>query len=214
MDKGGLGPLPEFKRKALEMTGQFEIFRDGTRFWFRLTGEEREVLAVSGAFAEKAQAAKAIMAVRENAAGGHIVDKSSTSAPAEPVPKTCSLLARRASRQRTRPGGVPELYGNRTGPGMRSKLKFLIHLDVDMSAARIQVRGRVTERNLGAVYAVARRTSTIVNGLAVVLDLRQAAVGMIPLGELRSACQSGELPSATGAAITPCRLEILEPAAG
>jgi hypothetical protein len=97
---------------------------------------------------------------------------------------------------------------------MRSKLKFLIHLDVDMSAARIQVRGRVTERNLGAVYAVARRTSTIVSGLAVVLDLRQAAVGMIPLRELRSACQSGELPSATGAATTPCRLEILEPAAG
>lgn len=57
-------------------------------------------------------------------------------------------------------------------------------------------------------------TSTIVSGLAVVLDLRQAAVGMIPLGELRSACQSGELCSATGSAFTPCRLEILEPAAG
>lgn len=196
------------------MTGQFEIFRDGTRFWFRLIGEEREVLAVSGAFAEKMQAAKAIMAVRENAAAGHIVDKSSTTAPAEPAPKACSLLARRASRQRTRPGGVPELHGNRTGLAVRSKLKFLIHLDVDMSAARIQVRGRVTEHNLGAVYAVARRTSTIVSGLALVLDLRQAAVGMIPLGELRSACQSGELPSATGAASTPCRLEILEPAAG
>lgn len=69
------------------MTGQFEIFRDGARFWFRLLGEEREVLAVSGAFAEKAQAAKAIMAVRENAAAGHIVDKSSTATSAEPAPK-------------------------------------------------------------------------------------------------------------------------------
>jgi uncharacterized protein YegP (UPF0339 family) len=149
------------------MTGQFEIFRDGALFWFRLLGEEREVLAVSGAFAEKAQAAKAIMAVRENAAAGHIVDKSSTATSAEPAPKTCSPLARRAARQPARPGGRPELRG-----------------------------------------------STIVSGLAVVLDLRQAAVGTIPLGKLRSACQSGELPSVTGSASTPCRLEILEPAAG
>lgn len=212
--KAGGGPLPEFKRKALIVTGQFEIFRDGTRFWFRLVGEEREVLAVSGAFAKKAQAAKAIMAVRENAAAGHIVDKSSTPAFAEPARKTYPPLVRRATRQRTRPRGIPDLHSNGTGPAMRSKLKFLIRLDVDMSGARIQVRGRVTERNLGAVYAVARRTSTIISGLAVVLDLRQAAVGMIPLGELRSVCQSGELPSATGSAPTPCRLEILEPAAG
>ena len=95
---------------------------------------------------------------------------------------------------------------------MGLKLKFLISLDVDMTAARIQVRGRVTERNLRAVYAVARRTSTIIHGNAVVLDLRQAAVGTIPLGELRSACQSGELPLVAGSASTPCRLEILEPA--
>lgn len=215
MDKGGRGAAARVQEKGPQMTGQFEIFRNGTRFWFRLTGEEHEVLAVSGAFAEKAQAAKAIMAVRENAAAGQIVDKSSTAASAEPAPKTCSPLARRAARQPTRPGGIPELRGNRTGPAMRPKLKFLIRLDVDMGgAARIQVRGRVTERNLGAVYAVARRTNTIARGLAVVLDLRQAAVGMIPLGELRSACQSGELPSVTGSPSTPCRLEILEPAAG
>lgn len=94
------------------------------------------------------------------------------------------------------------------------KLKFLIRLDVDMNGARVQVRGRVTERNLGAVYAVARRTSTLVSGLPVLLDLRQAAVGRQPLGELRTACQSGELPSTAGSASTPCRLEILEPAAG
>ncbi len=195
------------------MTGQFEIFRDGTSFWFRLTGEEREVLAVSGAFAEKAQAAKAIMAVRENAAAGHIVDKSPGAAPAKPARKTCSRLARRAARQPSRPRGGPELHGTHTGPATRSKLKFLIHLDIDMSEARIQVRGRVTELNLAAVYAVARRTSTLVSVPAVVLDLRQAAVGAIPLDHLRSACRSGELPAATGSASTPCRLEILEPAA-
>jgi uncharacterized protein YegP (UPF0339 family) len=101
--KAGGGPLPEFKRKALIMTGQFEIFRDGTHFWFRLIGEEREVLAVSGVFADKAQAAKAIMAVRENAAAGHIVDKSTTAPLAEPDPKTDSPLTHRAVRQHARP---------------------------------------------------------------------------------------------------------------
>lgn len=193
------------------MTGQFEIFRDGTEFWFRLTGEEREVLAVSGAFAEKAQAAKAIMAVRENAAAGHIVDKSPAAA-STPARKTCSPLTRRAARQPSRPRGGPELRGSHTGLATRSKLKFLIHLDVDMSEARIQILGRVTELNLAAVYTVVRRTSTMVSGPAVVLDLRQAAVGVIPLGDLRSACQSGQLPATTGSAPTPCRLEILEPA--
>lgn len=197
------------------MTGQFEIFRDGTHFWFRLIGEEHEVLAVSGAFAEKAEAAKAIMAVRENAAAGLIVDKTLVTALPEPDPKTCTPLARRGARQPTRPHGLPELRGSSRGPTMRSRLKFLIRLDVDMGgAARVKIRGRVTERNLGAVYAVARRAGTIVRGLAVVIDLRQAAVGMVPLGELRRASQSGELPSVTGSAPMPCRLEILEPAAG
>lgn len=196
------------------MSGQFEIFRDGARFWFRLIGEKREVLAVSGAFAEKAQAAKAIMAVRENAAAGHIVDKSSGAESADHVPKAHSPLTRRAVRESTRPGGLPEFRAKGIRPGRRSKLKFVIRLDIDMTGAHIQVRGRVTERNLEAVYAVARRTSTIVSGLTIVLDLRQAAVEETALEELRSACQSGELPAMPGSASTPCRLEVLEPAAG
>lgn len=65
------------------MAGQFEIFTDGTEFRFRLTGEDHEVLAVSGLFRDKAGAAAAIFAVRENAAAGQIVDKSGASA-AEP----------------------------------------------------------------------------------------------------------------------------------
>ncbi|MGX9902090.1 YegP family protein [Arthrobacter sp. SA17] len=195
------------------MTGQFEIFRDGTRFRFRLTGEECEVLAVSGLFADKARAAKAIMAVRENAAAGHIVDKSSVGESAQHVPKNHFGLDRRGGGQATRPGDVPEFRGKGVGPATRLKLKFLIRLDVDMRGAHIQVRGRVTERNLGAVYAVARRTSAIIGGLAVVLDLRKAAVADMALAELRRASQFGELPAPSGSESTPCRLEILEPAA-
>jgi len=66
------------------MAGQFEIFADGTDFRFQLTGEDNEVLAVSGVFRDKAGAAAAIFAVRENAAAAQIVDKSAPSA-AEPA---------------------------------------------------------------------------------------------------------------------------------
>jgi len=65
------------------MSGQFEIFADGASFRFRLTGEDSEVLAVSGAFPDKAAAVSAVMRVRENAAAGRIVDRSSV--PAMPA---------------------------------------------------------------------------------------------------------------------------------
>lgn len=103
--------------------------------------------------------------------------------------------------------------GSGAVPAVRSKLKVLVRLDVGMAAAHIQVRGTVTERNLGAVYAVVRRTCTFAGGLAVVLDLRRAAVDAAPLAELQSARRAGQLPPATGPASVPCRLELLEPAA-
>ncbi|TJY71388.1 hypothetical protein E4J89_03790 [Arthrobacter sp. CAU 1506] len=98
-------------------------------------------------------------------------------------------------------------------PAARSKLKVMVRLDVDMAAAHIRIRGTVTERNLGAVYAVVRRACTFAGGMAVVLDLRQAVVGAVPMADLHSARRTGQLPPATGPASVPCRLEVLEPAA-
>lgn len=112
----------------------------------------------------------------------------------------------------TRPT-LPEPGGNATVPASGSKLKVLVRLDVDGATAHIQIRGTVTERNLGAVYALVRRACTITAGLAVVLDLRRAAIGEVPMTNLRSACRTGQLPSATGPASTPCRLEVLTPTA-
>jgi uncharacterized protein YegP (UPF0339 family) len=78
------------------MAGQFEIYRDGLSYRFRLTGDNGEVLAVSAAYPEKKTAAAAIMAVRENAASGHVVDKS-----AEPLRVSeRPLAAHRATRRR------------------------------------------------------------------------------------------------------------------
>jgi uncharacterized protein YegP (UPF0339 family) len=56
------------------MAGKFEIFQDRGAFRFRLTDDHKAVLGVSGPFRTKEEAAKAIMAVRENAAAGHVVD--------------------------------------------------------------------------------------------------------------------------------------------
>jgi uncharacterized protein YegP (UPF0339 family) len=73
------------------MAGKFEIFQDRGAFRFRLTDDHDVVLGASGPFGTKSDAAKAIMAVRENAAAGQIVDttapsgrpRSSTSRKAE-----------------------------------------------------------------------------------------------------------------------------------
>jgi hypothetical protein len=110
---------------------------------------------------------------------------------------------------------LPLLSGSRTDaavPAGGPKLKVLVRLDVDGARAHIQIRGTITERNLGAVYALVRRAGTITDGLAVVLDLRRAAVAAVPMTNLRSASRTGQLPPATGPASTRCRLEVLEPA--
>lgn len=82
------------------MAGQFEIFGDGTGFRFRLTGQDNEVLAVSGLFASKVQVAGAVMAVREHAATGHIID-CSAAAPGESAGE-----ARGHRGSRRRPAGL------------------------------------------------------------------------------------------------------------
>jgi uncharacterized protein len=56
------------------MSGTFEIFQADGHYSFRLTDEDHRVLAVSGSYESKMDAARAITAVRENAAAGHVID--------------------------------------------------------------------------------------------------------------------------------------------
>ncbi|MCW3767736.1 YegP family protein [Paenarthrobacter ureafaciens] len=204
------------------MAGQFEIYKDGNDFRFRLTGDEREILAVSGAFPGKMQAAKAIMAVRENAATGHIVDKSIIEEQSKQAGKAHSPLTRSSPRQslRTAMARGGETASKRSGPrrgGPAStrglKLRFLVRLNLELDGARVLIRGRVSEHNLTAIYAVARRAAALPGRGGVVLDLTGAAVGGTALRELRSAALKGELPGVAGRAAVPCKLDILEPVA-
>lgn len=74
------------------MAGNFEIFRDADRMYrFHLMDEQGDILVTSSGYGKKGEAVTAITAVRENAAMGHIKDRS------EPV--TRSSRARREARR-------------------------------------------------------------------------------------------------------------------
>lgn len=61
------------------MAGMFEIAQAGDKaYFFRLTAPDGTVVAVSPLFSSIKSAAAGITAVRENAATGLIVDRSST----------------------------------------------------------------------------------------------------------------------------------------
>jgi uncharacterized protein YegP (UPF0339 family) len=63
------------------MTGNFEIFTDADSLYrFRLTDEHGGILMTSAGYDQKMEAVTAITAVRENAAMGHIRDRSAPGA--------------------------------------------------------------------------------------------------------------------------------------
>lgn len=70
------------------MAGKFEVFLDSdSRFRFRLMAPDGTVMAVSGAFEDKAAVAAGITAVRECAGTGLVTDlcPAATAAPAAPA---------------------------------------------------------------------------------------------------------------------------------
>lgn len=65
------------------MAGQFEIFGDNiVGFRFRLAAGDDDVLMTSPVFGSKPEVVAAITNVRENAATGHVVDRSAIELPA------------------------------------------------------------------------------------------------------------------------------------
>jgi uncharacterized protein len=59
------------------VAGTFEIIREGEAFLFRLTAGDGKVVAVSPRFTTIKGVVDGIEAVRENAAAGFVVDRSS-----------------------------------------------------------------------------------------------------------------------------------------
>jgi uncharacterized protein YegP (UPF0339 family) len=69
------------------MAGNFEVFLDSeSRFRFRLKASDGTVMAVSGAFEDKAAVAAGISAVRECAGTGLVTDLCSATSNVQPAP--------------------------------------------------------------------------------------------------------------------------------
>jgi uncharacterized protein YegP (UPF0339 family) len=76
------------------MAGKFEVFLDSdSRFRFRMKAPDGTVMAVSGAFEDKAAVAAGIAAVRECAGTGLVTDLSSAAKVAPPAPAPVTVLA-------------------------------------------------------------------------------------------------------------------------
>lgn len=99
---------------------------------------------------------------------------------------------------------------------MNSKLHVVVRLDLDKTCARIEsariaVRGHVTARSVEALYVVAKRTNSLMVGLALVLDLTQARVDLGALERLHACVGSGQLPAHIDTLQVGCRLSVLDP---
>ncbi|MCZ2404621.1 hypothetical protein IV498_15900 [Paenarthrobacter sp. Z7-10] len=81
---------------------------------------------------------------------------------------------------------------------MDHKLHVLVRLDVDSTAAVLEVSGCLTESNCPALLPIIRRAAVLVEGLCVKVDLQQAK--HIDLAGLRALqlLSTGRQPKAAG----------------
>jgi hypothetical protein len=92
----------------------------------------------------------------------------------------------------------------------RSRLKVTVRIEENLQTARIEVRGSVTRENLRALYVVARRTSAMLPGREIILDLTHARAAIEAIVELHDPDQLLQLIGA-GAGQEPCRLSVVDP---
>jgi hypothetical protein len=96
---------------------------------------------------------------------------------------------------------------------MSGKLGVTVRVDLECSSAHIDVRGRVDERNVLAVYSLAKRANSLAAGLEVTIDLQHASVDGAVLWHLQACALSGFLPEHADPEQAECRLRIVAPLA-
>ncbi|WP_247048080.1 hypothetical protein [Arthrobacter rhizosphaerae] len=94
-----------------------------------------------------------------------------------------------------------------------SRLKVTVRIQENLQTARIEVRGSVTRENLRALYVVARRTSVMLPGREIILDLTHARAAVEAILELHD---PDRLLRVIGADDNkePCRIRVLDPTTG
>lgn len=91
------------------------------------------------------------------------------------------------------------------------RLKVHVHIDDHLQTASIEVRGTVTVANLRALYVIARRTSALLPGREIVIDLTHARAATDAVSVLHDPAQLNSLAITSGNKGLLCPLRILDP---
>lgn len=106
----------------------------------------------------------------------------------------------------------PQRRGQRRkGYGMNDKLEVLVRVDLECVSAHIEVIGLVDAKNIQALFILAKRASSIIPGLEVVLDLSGSRVTTEALAQLTLSAASCHIPASIDSMQTDCRLVIVPP---
>jgi hypothetical protein len=91
------------------------------------------------------------------------------------------------------------------------RLKVHVHIDDHLQTASIEVRGTLTVANLRALYVIARRTSALLPGREIVIDLSHARAATDAVSLLHDPVQLNNLAITSGNKGLLCPLRILDP---
>ena len=94
---------------------------------------------------------------------------------------------------------------------MTDKLNVLVRVDIDCARAKIAAQGRVTTQSLQALYVVLKRANSLMEGLALEIDVTRARVEPDALKQLRACSQSHHRPAHIDPFQADCKLSILAP---
>ena len=94
---------------------------------------------------------------------------------------------------------------------IQHRLKIHVHIDDHLLTASIEVRGTLTVANLRALYVIARRTSALLPGREIVVDLTHARAATEAVDVLHDPVQLNNLAITSGNKGLLCPLRILDP---
>lgn len=94
---------------------------------------------------------------------------------------------------------------------IQHRLKIHVHIDDRLQTASIEVRGTLTVANLRALYVIARRTSALLPGREIVIDLSHARAATEAINVLHDPVQLNNLAITSGNKGLLCPLRILDP---
>lgn len=94
---------------------------------------------------------------------------------------------------------------------IQHRLKIHVHIDDRLQTASIEVRGTLTVANLRALYVIARRTSALLPGREIVIDLTHARAATEAVNVLHDPVQLNKLAVTSGTKGLLCPLRIVDP---